>query len=79
MKLTIKTRRERSVETINAVVSLMGSKAAAARALKVAPSTVYRWINGELILEGIALVAARAVIVHPEDYQSAKKGAETDG
>jgi hypothetical protein len=63
---------ERSIGTIEAVVTLMGSKAIAAKAMGVNPSTIYRWLSGEVVLDGVALVAARAVLRHPEDFQAAK-------
>lgn len=59
---------EISMQTIEAVIVLMGSGAAAARALNVSESTVYRWRSGRVMLDGPAIVAARAVIRHPSDY-----------
>lgn len=53
---------------IEIVVAMMGSRAAAARALNVNQSTICRWLSGERLVQGTAVVAARAIVKHPTEY-----------
>jgi len=71
-KSAIELERERSIDTIEAVITLMGSVASSARAMSVDVSSIFRYRTGRTILRGAALVAARAVIRHPEDYSRFK-------
>jgi len=41
-----------------------------ALALNVNESTVWRWLQGDIVLEGIALVAVKAILRHPEEYKT---------
>lgn len=55
--------------TVEIVVAMMGGRANAARAMNVNRSSVTRWMNGQHALEGTALVAARAILRHPDEYR----------
>lgn len=71
--------RKISIDCISAVVLLMGSVAAASRALNVDPGTIHRWVTGRRICSGGSLIGARAIMKHPEDYAHHKHPARVEG